>query len=60
MVKGPVSGKGSKAQRGEGINRFNIKHAISYPFQVPGFEAHHSTTEIAMPFGPKTNRLSSN
>ena len=41
--KGPISGTGSKAQRGEGINRFNMKHIISYPVQVSGFEAHHGT-----------------
>ena len=41
--KGPISGTGSKAQRGEGINRFNMKHIISYPVQVSGFKAHHST-----------------
>ena len=43
--KGPVSGTGSKAQRGEGINRLNMKHVISYPVQVPGYEAHRGTFE---------------
>jgi len=42
--KGPVSGTGSKAQRGERINRFNMKHIILYPVQVSRFEAHHGTT----------------
>jgi len=41
--KGPVSGEGSKAQRGEGINRFDMKHVISYPVQVSGFAPHHGT-----------------
>jgi len=42
--KGPVSGTGSKAQRVKGINGFNMKHVISYPVQVSGFEAHQGTT----------------
>jgi len=44
VVKGPVSGKGSKAQSGEGINTFNMKHLISYPIQVSGFEAHNGAS----------------
>ena len=35
-----------KGGGGEGINGFNMKHIISYPVQVSGFEAHHGTTVL--------------